>query len=233
MKTKSFDARVKAAGEGDGLGDGQFTALVAVFGNEDLGGDVVVPGAFKDSLADWAASGNQIPIIWSHQWSDPFAHIGWCMSAAETPEGLLVTAQLDLANPTGAQVFKLLQQRRVKEFSFGYDVVEGGFVTTDGSEAFELRKLNLIEAGPTLKGMNPETQLLGTKADDEIRRIVREELAAADSGDDPSDTPPDPSDADRSPDAEETESPSKSTGFSYAQIEAWAASQQLLLKEEK
>jgi uncharacterized protein len=233
MKTKSFEASVKAVGSADGLSEGQFTALVAVFGNEDLGGDVILPGAFSDSLKAWSASGDQIPVIWSHQWSDPFAHIGWCMSAAETQDGLLVTAQLDLDNPTGAQVFKLLQQRRVKEFSFGYDVVDGGYITTDGDEVFELRKLNLIEAGPTLKGMNPATQLVGTKSDDDIRRIVREEMAAAEPPEIPPDTPPDSSDAERSPNAEEIESLSKSAGFSYAQIEAWAASQQLLLKEEK
>ncbi|PZE31777.1 HK97 family phage prohead protease [Curtobacterium sp. MCLR17_042] len=242
MKTKSFNANVKAVGTADGLGDGQFTALVAVFGNKDHGGDVIVPGAFAESLRDWAASGDAIPAIWSHQWSDPFAHIGWSLSAAETADGLLVTAQLDLENPTALQTYKLLKQRRVKEFSFGYDVVDGGYVTQDEDEFFELRKLNLIEFGPTLKGMNPETQLLGTKSDEDIRRIVREELAADPREVEPTpnvEVPPDPTESSGAPPESsppqdgEPSGPSKSAGLTHAQVAAWATAAELILMEER
>lgn len=242
MKTKSFNANVKAVGTADGLGDGQFTALVAVFGNKDHGGDVIVPGAFAESLEDWEASGDAIPAIWSHQWSDPFAHIGWSLSAAETADGLLVTAQLDLENPTALQTYKLLKQRRVKEFSFGYDVVDGGYVTQDEDEFFELRKLNLIEFGPTLKGMNPETQLLGTKSDEDIRRIVREELAADPREVEPTpnvEVPPDPTESSGAPPESsppqdgEPSGPSKSAGLTHAQVAAWATAAELILMEER
>ncbi|PYY60004.1 HK97 family phage prohead protease [Curtobacterium sp. MCSS17_006] len=242
MKTKSFNANVKAVGTADGLGDGQFTALVAVFGNKDHGGDVIVPGAFAESLRDWAASGDAIPAIWSHQWSDPFAHIGWSLSAAETADGLLVTAQLDLENPTALQTYKLLKQRRVKEFSFGYDVVDGGYVTQDEDEFFELRKLNLIEFGPTLKGMNPDTQLLGTKSDEDIRRIVREELAADPREVEPTpnvEVPPDPTESSGAPPESsppqdgEPSGPSKSAGLTHAQVAAWATAAELILMEER
>lgn len=242
MKTKSFNANVKAVGTADGLGDGQFTALVAVFGNKDHGGDVIVPGAFAESLQDWEASGDAIPAIWSHQWSDPFAHIGWSLSAAETEDGLLVTAQLDLENPTALQTYKLLKQRRVKEFSFGYDVVDGGYVTQDEDEFFELRKLNLIEFGPTLKGMNPETQLLGTKSDADIRRIVREELAADPREVEPTpnvEVPPDPTESSGAPPESsppqdgEPSGPSKSAGLTHAQVAAWATAAELILMEER
>lgn len=242
MKTKSFNANVKAVGTADGLGDGQFTALVAVFGNKDHGGDVIVPGAFADSLRDWAASGDAIPAIWSHQWADPFAHIGWSLSAAETADGLLVTAQLDLENPTALQTYKLLKQRRVKEFSFGYDVVDGGYVTQDEDEFFELRKLNLIEFGPTLKGMNPDTQLLGTKSDEDIRRIVREELAADPREVEPTpnvEVPPDPTESSGAPPESsppqdgEPSGPSKSAGLTHAQVAAWATAAELILMEER
>ena len=242
MKTKIFNANVKAVGTADGLGDGQFTALVAVFGNKDHGGDVIVPGAFAESLQDWAASGDAIPAIWSHQWSDPFAHIGWSLSAAETADGLLVTAQLDLENPTALQTYKLLKQRRVKEFSFGYDVVDGGYVTQDEDEFFELRKLNLIEFGPTLKGMNQETQLLGTKSDEDIRRIVREELAADPREVEPTpnvEVPPDPTESSGTPPESsppqdgEPSGPSKSAGLTHAQVAAWATAAELILMEER
>lgn len=164
MLTKDAPARVKAAGEGDGLGAGEFTALVSVFGNEDSVGDVVMPGAFADDLARWKQSGDPIPVIWSHDWGDPFSHIGSVVEAKETSAGLLVTGQLDLANPKAEQVFRLLKGRRVTQFSFAYDILDGGWGERDGGEVYELRKLKVHEVGPCLVGANQETELLAAKA---------------------------------------------------------------------
>ncbi|MFV8127535.1 HK97 family phage prohead protease [Streptomyces syringium] len=164
MLTKDAPARVKAVGEGDGLGAGEFTALVSVFGNEDSAGDVVMPGAFADDLARWKNSGDPIPVIWSHDWGDPFSHIGSVTEAKETPAGLLVTGQLDLANPKAEQVFRLLKGRRVTQFSFAYDILDGGWGEREGGEVYELRKLKVHEVGPCLVGANQETELLAAKA---------------------------------------------------------------------
>jgi HK97 family phage prohead protease len=142
---------------------GEFEALVSVFGNVDHGGDRVMPGAFSKSLAKWQESGDPIPVIWNHQWDNPLAHIGKAdpMAAVETDEGLVVKGELDLDNEFAAQVYRLLAERRVKELSFGYNVVDAE-KAKDG--ALELRELDLIEVGPTLKGMNPATQLLAVKS---------------------------------------------------------------------
>ncbi|MFJ3812279.1 HK97 family phage prohead protease [Streptomyces sp. NPDC090073] len=164
MLTKDAPARVKAAGESDGLGAGEFTALVSVFGNEDSVGDVVMPGAFAEDLDRWKSTGDPIPVIWSHDWGDPFSHIGEVTEAKETPAGLLVTGRLDLDNPKAEQVFRLLKGRRVTQFSFAYDIEDGGWGERDGREVYELRKLKVHEVGPTLLGANQETELLAAKA---------------------------------------------------------------------
>ncbi|MEV5770090.1 HK97 family phage prohead protease [Streptomyces antimycoticus] len=169
MRTKDFTAKVKAAGVADGLAEGQFTALVSVFGTEDSMGDIVRPGAFTETLADWAAKGDDIPVIWSHNWGDPFAHIGRVVKATETLQGLEVTGQIDDLdeNPTAAQVYRLLKGRRVTQFSFAYDVNEGAWVKDDEHPwggYYELRRLKLHEVGPCLVGANQETELLAAKA---------------------------------------------------------------------
>ena len=164
MQTKDFNAKVKAAGPGDGLDDGQFTAVVSVFGNEDSVGDVVMPGAFKDDLERWEAKGDPLPVIWSHDWADPFSHIGSVVKAEETEAGLQVTGQLDLENPKAVQVYRLLKGRRVTQFSFAYDVEDAGWGQKDGREVFELRKLKVHEVGPCLVGANQATELLAVKA---------------------------------------------------------------------
>lgn len=169
-------------------GEGTFEALVSIFGNVDLQGDRVMPGAFGKSLEAWRASGDPIPILWSHNWGDPYAHIGYADpkdvsevmpgKAGRHPGGLLVKGHLDVEKPFAKQVYDLLAGRRVKEFSFSYDVPAGGERRgKDGAN--ELLVLDIIEVGPTLKGANPETLSLGVKSDLEVAASAQLEVERA------------------------------------------------------
>lgn len=166
MLFKSCPVKVKATGEADGLEAGQFEAIVSVFGNKDSYGDIVQPGAFKDSLAEWEASGNPIPVYYSHRMDDPDFNIGHVLEAKETDAGLWVKAQIDMEPGAGkaAQVYRLLKGARLTQFSFAYDVVDGGWEKEDGEEFYSLRKLRIYEVGPTPIGANQETELLGVKS---------------------------------------------------------------------
>lgn len=158
---------------------GTFEAIVSVFGNVDFAGDRIVEGAFANTIEQWKASGDPIPVIWSHQWHDPAAYIGTVdpdniaelpAGSDELPEsirefgGLRIKAELDIHDPNGAKVHKLLQTRAVREFSFAYDVIEEA--KNDDDNINELLEIELIEVGPTLKGANPLTELIGAKAFD-------------------------------------------------------------------
>lgn len=166
MHTKDFKAVVKAAGAADGLAEGQFEAIVSVFGNEDSMGDVVMPGAFKADLERWGAKGDPIPVIWSHDWTDPFSHLGRVLKAEEREGGLWVHAQIDDldANAKAAQVYRLLKGRRVTQMSFAYDIEDAGWGRRGDVEVYELRQLKVHEVGPCLLGANQETELLVVKA---------------------------------------------------------------------
>lgn len=181
MLRKSCSVKIKAAGEADGLAEGQFRALVSVFGNKDSYGDVVMPGAFTDTLKEWEASGDPIPVYWSHRMDDPEYNIGYVLEAAETADGLEVLAQLDLEDDAPAkarQVYRLLKGRRVTQFSFAYDVDEGAWVEKQDDSFFELRKLKLHEVGPTPIGANDLTDLLGVKHTAEHARRFAEGVKA-------------------------------------------------------
>lgn len=164
MLTKDAPAlRVKTTANDDGLAEGQFDALVSVFGNVDSYGDVVQPGAFEKSLKTWSESGYKIPVYWGHNLSDPDFNIGEIVSAEETDRGLQVRAQLDMDSPKAAQVYRLLKGGRVKEFSFGYQVRDGSWGERDGSEVYELNELDLFEVSVVPVGANPETELQAVK----------------------------------------------------------------------
>lgn len=154
---------------------GVFDAYVAVFGNVDYQGDRIIPGAFGKSLERWKASGDPIPVVFSHRWDDLDAHIGIVEEAVEVLPGskelpaelsglggLRVRMVLDVDDddaPHARRVAKLLERRSLKEFSFAYDVLDEK-LADDGAN--DLLELELGEVGPTLKGANPATMLLGS-----------------------------------------------------------------------
>lgn len=188
MLTKEVSVLQMKAGPDDGLSEGQFEAFVSVIGNKDSYGDVVQSGAFDDTLAEWAASGDPIPVIWSHGYRDISNHIGYLLDAGQKTidgkTGLWVKGQLDIGDgPEDAVARKanrLLKSRRVKQFSFSYDVTEGAYVqSADLGSFYELRKLRLYEVGPCLIGANQETDLLAAKAADAARALAQ--VAASES----------------------------------------------------
>ena len=136
-----------------------------MFGNVDLVGDRMVKGAFAKTLDQWRSSGDPIPVILSHEWADPFALIGKADPRAvmETDVGLVVQGQLDLDNPTAIQVHKLMKDRLLKGWSFGYTVADGGEKKAEDG-VNEVSEVELIEVGPTLRGANAEAQLQEIKS---------------------------------------------------------------------
>jgi Escherichia/Staphylococcus phage prohead protease len=141
---------------------GTFEALVSIFGTVDFQGDRVIKGAFSKSIGEWRASGDPVPVIWSHDWADPFAHIGSVdpQEMEETDRGLKVRGQLDIDKPFGRQVFDLLKARRVKQWSFAYDIIRE---RPARDRANELQEVKILELGPTLSGANQETDTLAVK----------------------------------------------------------------------
>lgn len=164
VKDVALAARQIKAGPDDGLEDGQFSAYASVFGNKDSYGDVVLPGAFTDTLAEWKDSGQFIPLLFGHNMSDPDFNIGHIVTAVEDEKGLLVTAQLDLENAKAAQVYRMLKGRRVNQMSFAYDVIEGAWIESEDDHYYELRKLKVFEVSVVTIGANQETEILAVKS---------------------------------------------------------------------
>lgn len=162
MLTKSATIQVKA-GPDDGLADGQFVAYASVFNNKDSYGDVVMPGAFAKTLAEWQKSGDQIPVLFGHNMGDPDMNLGGVIEAVEDNVGLKVTGQLDLENPKSLQVYRMLKGRRIRQMSFAYDEIDSGPAVHDGEDVWELRELKLYEVSIVTVGANQETEILAVK----------------------------------------------------------------------
>lgn len=200
-----YAAKVKAIGDG---GSGDFTALVSVFSNVDLTGDVVEPGAYADDVEFWGKAENTLPVIWSHQWHDPDYNVGVVKELEEVAPGdprlteeqrdlggLLVVGSIDQGEQAvgskAGSVWKLIKGGRVRNWSFHYSVLEQAFAKRDNREVRLLKKLHITEVGPTHLGANPVTgtltakaaaEALGLSPDDiaELRRMLKREPQTTD-----------------------------------------------------
>ena len=163
MRLKNAKVLVKAGPEA-GLEDGQFEAYASIFGNIDSYGDVVQPGAFENTLKDWAESGNFLPVLFGHNMADPDYNIGHVIEAKEDDRGLRVIGQLDLESPKGAQVHRMLKGKRISQLSFAYDVIKGSWGQLDGQEVYELHEVKIYEVSLVTIGANQETEVLAVKS---------------------------------------------------------------------
>lgn len=161
---KLMTMEIKSAVESEELGSYQFTGYASVFGNKDSYGDVVVKGAFLESLAMYGEKGAGIPSYWSHRMDDPEMNIGVTVEAKEDDHGLFVKVQLDKDNPKAVYVHKLIKEGRVTQMSFAYTVKESSWVETEDDYYYELRKLDLHEVSVVPVGANQETELLAVKS---------------------------------------------------------------------
>ncbi|AOY72034.1 HK97 family phage prohead protease [Arthrobacter sp. ZXY-2] len=163
IKTKTALIELKAPTDSS-LAEGEFTGYASVFGNKDSYGDVVLQGAFAESLAEYGDKGAGIPCYWAHRMDDPYMNIGQTVEAYEDDHGLFVKVQLDLETANGKQTHKLIKSGRVTQMSFAYDVLDYAFAENEELGRYlELRKLKIHEVSVVPVGANQETELTGVK----------------------------------------------------------------------
>lgn len=81
--------------------DGSFKGYASVFDNLDSYWDVVVKGAFVDTLKE---SNGAVPILWNHNDSEP---IGWGMKAMEDARGLYVEGRISTDIQRGREILSV------------------------------------------------------------------------------------------------------------------------------
>ncbi|MBB4041414.1 hypothetical protein GGR34_003091 [Microvirga flocculans] len=134
--------------------DGVFEGYASLFGEADLGKDVVMPGAFGDSLRKRGAA--EVRLLWQH---DPAQPIGRWLSIAEDRRGLRVRGRLNLAVERARDIHALMREGAVDGLSIGFRVERARAERPTGLRRLE--KLDLWEISvvtfPMLPGARVET----------------------------------------------------------------------------
>lgn len=140
--------------------DGTFSGYGSVFGNVDSYNEIVVAGAFKNSLAEIKESGDPLPMLWNHNPDEP---IGGYTSLEEDEYGLKVTGFLMIDEVARArEVYSLMKRRVIKGLSIGYYVIDD---TKDKSSGIRyLNELDLREVSPVTFPANVAAKIEDVKS---------------------------------------------------------------------
>jgi len=143
---------------------GEFEGLLAVYGNVDLGGDIILPGAIQETVTTPDGS---LRILDSH---DTRAPIGKG-KLTDTPAGLHIKGTLDLAVARARELLSLMKKGIINGLSIGYDVLpDGAEMRADGVRV--LKRLKLWEGSLVVFPMNPLAQISAVKNLDQCRSVA-------------------------------------------------------------
>lgn len=158
---QNFDVACEFKLASDDAPAGTIDGYGSVFNLIDRGGDIVLPGAFKKTLADWKRRKENPPMLWSHDPSDPIGH--WT-ELSEDARGLKVKGELFVDDvPQAAVVHALMKRGAVKGLSIGYMTKEAEIDRQTGAR--KLKSVELWEISPVTFPMMPEAQATGVKTE--------------------------------------------------------------------
>jgi hypothetical protein len=161
------DLELKAYEDDDDDKDkGMFEGYASVFGNKDLGNDVVVNGAFRKSLR--AKGARKIKMLFQHDTKEP---IGVYTQIKEDGNGLYVKGQLAMNTQKGKEVYELMKMGAIDGLSVGYRVDAKGYSYDERGKKRMLREVDLMEISAVTFPMNPKARVSAVKAED---RSVRD-----------------------------------------------------------
>lgn len=146
--------------------------FVAAIGNKDSVGDVIISGAFTESLKR-----RKPRVVWGHSWNDP---IGKVLEIYEVPVsdprlpakmkqagvgGVYARVQFNLATEKGREAFSSVAFfGPEQEWSIGYKTLNATF--DPNLQANILREVELYEVSPVLHGANQLTGTISVKSDE-------------------------------------------------------------------
>lgn len=139
---------------------GVVTGYGAIFGNKDLGGDIIVPGAFLKSINDIRASGFALPMYFQH---DRTQVAGIWNDVVEDQNGLMVTGRLNLDKQLGRDLLSDFKFGSVTGLSIGYQTMRDQW--DDTAMARMLLECKLYEVSAVTTPMNPLARITGVKGD--------------------------------------------------------------------
>lgn len=157
-KTLNRPLQIKAVDE-----SGRFTGYGSVFGNVDLHKDVILPGAFAESLDSHRKNGTLPSMLWQHKMADV---VGIYDDMKEDEHGLFLSGELFINDnvPEADKAYTLMRRKAVRGMSVGFNIPKGGETYNKDADVWEISKIDLVEVSIVTYPANPEAQIATVKA---------------------------------------------------------------------
>ena len=145
MERLNVPVELKLAGDGQA---GEFEGYASLFGVVDDGGDMVAPGAFAASLAQWKARGALPPMYLQHGpiLGGPAHPVGVWTRMEEDVKGLRVAGRIvGLDTETGRFNRALIKEGAMRGLSIGYKAKRADYGKAPGEPRRTLKEIILRE----------------------------------------------------------------------------------------
>jgi len=153
---------------------GAFSGYGSIFGNKDLGNDVVVQGAFAKSIGRKGAKA--VKMLYQHRPDEP---IGVFDEIIEDSRGLKVKGRLAMGTQRGREVYELMKMGALDGLSIGYRVSPKGADYDERGKRRLLKEVDLMEISAVTFPMNPKARVSAVKGADKSIREWEEILRDA------------------------------------------------------
>ena len=154
MDRINLPLELKAAGE-----NGEFSGYAAVFGNIDLGDDVIEKGAFKSAKT---TKDGQLRIAIGHRLSQ----LAGKAMFTQDDRGLLVNGRLSLGVSYVKDAYQLMKDGVLDGLSVGFRILKDGarYEQRAGRDVRIITAAELVEFSLVPFGMNPEALVENVKS---------------------------------------------------------------------
>ena len=140
---------------------GTFEGYGSVFGNKDLGNDVIERGAFLKSLK--RRKPQNVKLLYQHKSDMP---IGVFDEIREDDHGLVVKGRLALKTQAGAEAYELLKMGALDGLSIGFRVNPKEVSYDKRGNKRIIKEVDLMEVSLVTFPMNPQATVRSVKGED-------------------------------------------------------------------
>lgn len=140
--------------------DGSFTGIASVYGVEDSYGDIIEKGAFTKTIQE----NPEIPLLWQHDDSEVIGK----GSVSEQSGKIMISAQLDMEDPTAQKAYRKIKNKLVKGLSIGFQSIKKTFGEENGKYIRRIQELKLMEVSIVTFPALAQAQITSVKSTDEL-----------------------------------------------------------------
>ena len=140
---------------------GTFEGYGSVFGNKDLGNDVIEAGAFAKSLK--RRKPQNVKLLYQHKSDMP---IGVFDEIKEDEHGLVVKGRLALKTQAGAEAYELLKMGALDGLSIGFRVNPKEVSYDKRGNKRIIKEVDLMEVSLVTFPMNPQATVRSVKGEE-------------------------------------------------------------------